>query len=134
MASRMALMAYACDRSTSEASSYPSVGHTPKSVWYKNISSLRSGTCWPDTCVLLLALSFDHRSRRSFHWPGISESTLMRARTSSARLVSWVVVAFMEFGQCLRRSAMKREELSATAAEGRGSPPTSFTDMSGLYT
>jgi len=42
---------------------------------------------------------------------------------SSERLVSCVVVAFSEFGQCLRLSAMKCENFSLTATEGRGSPP-----------
>jgi hypothetical protein len=58
---------------------------------------------------------------------GISESTSMRARTSSERLLSWVEVASMVCGQWRARCALARGS-ARREAELAGSPPTSFSD------
>src|SRR5258707_5949797 len=58
----------------------------------------------------------------------------MRARTSSDRFVSWVVLAFRDCGHLCDRSCTSSWNSSGDAAEGRGSPPTSLRETSGLQT
>ena len=50
---------------------------------------------------------------------GISESTSRRARTSSLRLVSWVEVASIEYGQCSRAQLVAAMEFVQRNAELR---------------
>ena len=66
----------------------------------------------------------------SAHSCGTSASTLIRARTSSPRLVSWVVPAVSARGQSCWRAAIRAWK-SSTPTENRfGLPPTSFSEVS----
>src|SRR5881409_3148497 len=47
-------------------------------------------------------------AKAALHSRGISESTLIRVRTSSLRFVSWVEVAFIVCGQRPRRARLRR--------------------------
>ncbi len=56
----------------------------------------------------------------------------MRARTSSARLLSWVELASIVPGQRAARSALAPWKALTGRPNWSGSPPTSFSDTSRL--
>jgi len=60
------------------------------------------------------------RSSASLQRSGSSDSTLMRARTSSSRLVSWLELAIMARGRSLCRSAFETWKRSSAFARGSG--------------
>ena len=66
------------------------------------------------------SLSRRQRSRRSFHSPGISDSTFSRARTSSPRLVSCVASGDSDHGHAAWRSCKKRCNSAGGGAEPAG--------------
>jgi hypothetical protein len=68
------------------------------------------------------------RSRASSHPCGISDSTLMRVRTSSERLLSCVEVATMVCGQRAARSTLAPWKARTVMPNTEGSPPTSLSD------
>ena len=87
----------------------------------------------PSTSRFLLRFMRLQRRSCSRHAAGISESTSMRARTSSERLLSWVEVASIVCGQCARAvGARAVESADAVKPNSAGSPPTSFSDTSRL--
>ena len=63
------------------------------------------------------------------HSRGSSDSTLMRARTSSLRLVSWVELASSVAGQSRARSALWRWKAVSERPNWSGSPPTSLSEI-----
>ena len=75
------------------ASSWGLTGQAPTSVWYSRYSSFASGAATSSSSTRWGAFRDCQRLTASPHRSGISESTLMRARTSSSRLVSWVELA-----------------------------------------
>ena len=86
------------------------------------------GVGWPSTVSRSLRLSRCQAPTRARHSIGISESTLMRARTSSPRLVSWVAVADRAWGERSRRSALAAWNSAMEAPKRLGSPPTSLSE------
>ena len=64
--------------------------------------------------------------------PGISDSTLMRARTSSLRFVSCVDVVESACGHCRCRSASQPCSARGDTPKRAGSPPTSLSETSRL--
>ena len=66
----------------------------------------------------------------SAHSPGTSASTLIRARTPSPRLVSWVVPATIASGHASWRVSISWWNSSTPTANRLGSPPTSFSEVS----
>ena len=66
----------------------------------------------------------------SAHSPGTWDSTPIRARTSSPRLVSWVVSVVMAVGQRRDRTAALWWNSAALTPKQSGSPPTSLSDTS----
>ena len=56
----------------------------------------------------------------------------MRARTSSLRLVSWVVVASMRCGQSRCALGLRRWKAATLMPKCSGSPPTSLSEISRL--
>ena len=75
------------------------------------------------------AIRSSSSSARS-QWPGSSASTVMRARTSSPRLVSWVERVTIASGQSRWRAAIAAWKSSTPIAKIDGSPPTSLSDVS----
>jgi hypothetical protein len=73
-----------------------------------------------------------HRRNCVCHNAGTSDSTSMRARTSSLRLLSCVEVASIVAGQLLARSALAPWKALTVTPKVAGSPPTSFRDTSRL--
>jgi hypothetical protein len=61
---------------------------------------------------------------------GSSASTLMRARRSSARLLSWVEVASIEWVRKRSRVALAEWKAAGEMPKVRGSLPTSLSDTS----
>ncbi len=74
--------------------------------------------------------SLNSSASASAHSSGSSASTLIRARTPSLRLVSWVVPATIAIGHSSWRVSISSWN-SATLIENRlGSPPTSLSEVS----
>ncbi len=66
----------------------------------------------------------------SVHNPGTCDSTPIRARTSSPRLVSWVVSVDMAVGQRRARCAALWWNSAALTPKRCGLPPTSLREIS----
>ena len=96
-ASRVAFSAYACSRARNSSVTAPSTGHTPKMFCSRNNPVVRSGGG-----VVSVQLSTS-----SVHCDGTCDSTPMRARTSSPRLVSWVLNDTIVCGQNRARVAAR---------------------------
>ena len=77
---------------------------------------MRLGAGWPSTSRRCRRFSRAQRFTALRHRCGISESTLIRARTSSLRLVSCVVVQISDRGHC----GLPREILAMELLERRG--------------
>ena len=93
----MAFSVYACSRSRSVAVTSPLTGHTPKMFCHKNCPVATSGE----------GASISQRATNSVHSDGTCDSTPMRARTSSPRLVSWVVSVVIACGHNRARVAAR---------------------------
>jgi hypothetical protein len=134
-ASRTAFSMYASMRpryAASPSASGISAGKLPRSVWYSRYSSLRDGAASPSTARFLLRLMRLHRRTASRHAAGSSEITSMRARTSSARLLSWVELASIVCGHFAARSALAPWKADTVIPKCSGWPPTSFSEASRL--
>src|SRR5512135_874801 len=110
-----------------------SSGQTPNSVWYSRNSSFRSGTSRPPRFLFLPSFQWLQARRRFSHSFGSSERTLIRARTSSLRFVSWVDVAFREWGHRARVSPVRRWNVFTDTTGDAGFPPTSFRETRRLF-
>ncbi len=110
-ASRDAFSAYACRRSRD-------AGHVPTSVCQSRFSNGPSP-------VGATSRSCPSASR---HASGVSESTSMRARTSSPRFVSCVESVVMACGAMRCRSCWRAWKSSTSIAKIDGSAPTSLSE------
>ena len=70
-----------------------------------------------------------HRDTISDHSVGTCDSTPIRARTSSPRLVSWVDKVVMAAGHSWPRTAAARWNSAALTPKRSGSPPTSLSEI-----
>src|SRR6516225_3996182 len=129
--SRSAFRMYVATRSWTAVTS-PSNGQTPTSVWYRKYSSLRSGAGAPSTSILNRRFNARHLIMAAFHAPGISDRTLIRARTSSPRFVSCVHVADNAAGHRRWRSTIQAWTDAGATPNRVGSDPTSLRDTSRL--
>src|SRR6266850_1577629 len=100
------------------------MGHAPISVWYRRYSAWRSGVRFFQAG----AFSCDHACNASDQRSGTSERTEIRVRTSSLRLLSWVDVASMLFGQRSLKTWQNSWNLSAEIPTSEGWAPTSLHD------
>ena len=98
----------------------PSAGHTPKMFCHRNSPVSGSGD----------GVAFSQRVTNSAHSDGTWDSTPIRARTSSPRLVSWVDSVVIACGHRRARIALLRWNSAALTPKRCGSPPTSLSDTS----
>ena len=112
-ASRMAFSAYWCRRSRL-------AGQAPTTACHSSDPKPGSGS----------GTSASSRSSAACQTSGSSASTAIRARVSSLRLVSWVVVAVIASGQSRCRSAIAAWKSDGSTEKCAGSPPTSLSDVS----
>ncbi len=112
-ASRIAFSAYWCSRSRD-------AGHAPTTACHSSDPKPGSGS----------GARSSSRSSAVSQTSGTSASTAIRARVSSLRLVSWVVVVVIASGQSRCRTAIASWNSSGVTEKTEGSPPTSLSEVS----
>ena len=119
-ASRIAFSAYAWRRSRRSGAVAPPAGQAPTTACHSRLPNPGSGT----------GESASRRVSVCSHSPGTSASTVIRARVSSPRLVSWVVSVVIACGQSACRVVIASWNAVGVTAQVAGSAPTSLCEVS----
>ncbi len=98
----------------------PSAGQTPKMFCHRNSPVSGSGD----------GVARSQPRTNSAHSEGTCDSTPMRARTSSPRLVSWVLKVVIAVGHNVARVCAREWNSAALTPKRSGSPPTSLSETS----